>query len=307
MARTSRPIRVPMRKSARSTSESFRRLFSVSAGVFVFVGLVLAVLIWVPSMESSLADRAGAVPLKVNFQWPAAGGERSGGATWVPTPVRDELLSRATIEMERHSDPFSPSGLKAISDSLMQTGWFDSPPNLRRVADAIHVDAQWRTPAAVVRREGVDYLISRNGHLLPVAYQRGQAPVPAIVGVAHEPPSSGGQVTPGAIWPGDDIPAALETLAVVSARPWWEQVAAVDISGYAAHKRIALISKWNGRAILGGGPRDIIPGEVSFEMKLRRLDELVRQFGQIDAKHRLVEVGGPVMLVDDVTHASRNP
>ena len=305
MARNSRPIRVRVHKSKSVTTERFRRAFSVAAGVFIFVGLVLSVLIWVPSMEADLARRAAAGPVKVQVDWPlAAGGD---GATWVPGPVQDELLARATTEIERFADPFSAAALEAASASLMRTGWFESAPSVVRTGDAYRIAANWRTPAAVVRQDGVDYLISREGHLLPLAYQRGQAPVIAITGAAHQPPKVGGQLAPGNVWNGDDIRAALETIAVISARNWREQVSAVDITEYAGARRIALISKWGGRAVIGGAPRDTIPGEVAFDVKLRRLDELVRQFGQVDAKHRLVEVAGPVILVDDVRTAQRDP
>lgn len=305
MPRNSRPIRVRVHKSKSVTTDQFRRAFSVAAGVFIFVGLSLSVLIWVPSMEADLAKRATAGAVKVEVDWPlAASGE---GATWVPGPVQDELLSRATIEIERYADPFSPAALEAASASLMRTGWFASTPSVVRAGDSYRIAAQWRTPAAVVRQEGVDYLISREGHLLPLAYQRGQAPVIAITGAAHQPPKVGGQLAPGTVWAGEDIRAALETIAVVSARPWRDHVAAVDITEYAGARRIALVSKWGGKAVIGGAPRDIIPGEVTFEVKLRRLDELVRQFGQVDAKHRLVEVAGPVILVDDVRTAQRDP
>jgi hypothetical protein len=169
------------------------------------------------------------------------------------------------------------------------------------------VKAEWRTPAAVVRRNGVDYLIALGGQLLPVSYQRGQAPVTAIVGASQEPPMVGGQLAPGMIWEGEDIKAALDTIAIIASRSWRDQVTAIDVSDYLTKKKLALVTKWNGRAVLGGAPRDMIPGEVAAEMKLKRLDELVRQFGQIDAKHRLVEVAGPVILVDDVSASAQLP
>lgn len=305
MARNSRPIRVRVHKSKSVTTESFRRLFSVASGVFVSAGLVLSLLIWLPSMEAEVGRRATLGPTKVRFDWPAAAGGE--GATWVPGPVRDELLSRAITEVERCDNPFSHASLEAASASLMRTGWFESPPSVVRDGDVYRIEATWRTPAAVVRQDGVDYLISREGHLLPLAYQRGQAPVIAITGAAHQPPRVGGQLAPGQVWPGEDIRAALETLAFISGRPWKEQVAAIDVAEYPSARRIALISKWEGRTVIGGAPRDIIPGEVTFDVKLRRLDELVRQFGQVDARHRLVEVAGPVILVDDVRTAHRDP
>ena len=117
----------------------------------------------------------------------------------------------------------------------------------------------------------------------------------------------GGQLAPGMIWEGEDIKAALDTIAIIASRSWRDQVTAIDVSDYLTKKKLALVTKWNGRAVLGGAPRDMIPGEVAAEMKLKRLDELVRQFGQIDAKHRLVEVAGPVILVDDVSASAQLP
>lgn len=297
------PRTLSTRKS--KNTKSYGPALSVGASFFVFIGLLLTLLIWVPSMQSSLASRAAAGPSKVNIQWPQADpADKSQDAkSWVPMPVRDELLALATRELEKHSDPYSPAGLHAVSDTLMGTGWFEEVTAVRRTAEGISIAAHWRTPAAVVRRNGVDYLISQGGYLLPVSYQRGQAPVIAIVGASQEPPMIGGQLAPGIVWAGDDIRAAISTLAAIAGRPWRNQVTAIDVSDYATKKKLALVTKWNGRAVIGGAPGDIVPGEVTLELKLRRLDELVRQFGQIDAKHRLVEVAGPVMLVDDVNTA----
>lgn len=297
----------PARASRKTSSGSARSAFAIGAAVFVFLGLILTVLIWVPAMESGLAARASGAPAKVVIEWPLAAADpadKSGSPrSWVPMPVRDELLALADRELAKRTDPFNPSGLKAVSEALLNTGWFEQVAAVRRTKGTIRIEANWRTPAAVVRRNGVDYLVSHSGHLLPLAYQRGLAPVIVVVGAAEEPPMSGGQITPGVVWPGDDIRAALDTVALISSRPWRDQVTAIDVGQYAAKKRIALVSKWNGRAMLGGAPNDTIPGEVAIDVKLRRLDELNRQFGQIDAKHRLVEVAGPVVLVDDVTTA----
>jgi hypothetical protein len=303
-----RPIRVSTRK-APSAPPQFRAALSAGAMVFVFAGLALGAMIWVPSMESRLASRAAGSQPKINIQWPVADPADKGDPTksWVPMPVRDELMALACREVDRHSDPFSPAGLRAISDSLSRTGWFEQVSSVTRTGDAINFTASWRTPAAVVRRNGVDYLISSGGYLLPVSYQRGQAPVIAIVGASQEPPMVGGQLAPGLVWDGDDIRAALDTIALISTRSWRPQVTAIDISDYAAKKKLSLVTKWNGRAVLGGGPRDTTPGEVAIDVKIKRLDELVRQFGQIDAKHRLVEVAGPVMLVDDVGATAQLP
>jgi hypothetical protein len=140
--------------------------------------------------------------------------------------------------------------------------------------------------------------------LLPIAYQPERSPLPAIVGARFEPPMVNGQLAYGEAWQGADVRAGLEVLAMVNTRPWRGQVAALDVSDYRSGRRVVLVTPWNGRAVWGGAPSDSVPGEVSAEMKLGRLDAIYQRFQQIDARRRLVEVAGPLTLVDDTASAS---
>ncbi len=98
--------------------------------------------------------------------------------------------------------------------------------------------------------------------------------------------------------------AGLELLATIGGRPWRDQIVAVDVSEYLASRRLVLLTRWNGRAVWGGAPGESVPGEVSDQVKLRRLDVLAKEFGQVDAKRRIVEVAGPILLVDDTATAN---
>jgi hypothetical protein len=280
----------------------FKRAFTIAASVIVFGAAGVVAMVEAPRMQQRLAARGAATPPTVVIDWP-----RSAGAatSWLPAEEQDRLLAAAYWELERQADPFSSAGLRAVGEALSRTGWFEQIRRVQREpGNTIRLDAVWRTPTAVVRSGGVDYLIARSGELLPIAYQPERSPLPALVGVRAEPPMVGGQLAYGQPWAGADVRAGLEVLSMVNTRPWREQVAALDMTEYLSGRRIVLVTQWNGRAVWGGAPSDAVPGEVSAEMKLRRLDVLHRQFQRIDARRRIVEVAGPMTLVDDTASAS---
>jgi hypothetical protein len=294
----------PERKAEQERrAESARRGLTLMATMLVFCGLLAAFVAGVPRLERSLGAQAQAQPLKVAFQWPAGGA--APGETWLPIEVRDELLALAHAELERSPDPFSAQGLRGVGHALRRTGWFESIRAVTREAGGVvRVDAAWRDPAAVVRCEGIDYVVAKGGEVLPVAYQRGGSGRMAILGASLTPPKSGGRIVTGGVWPGTDVRAGLELLRTISNKPWRDQVVAVDVTEYLSKRTLALVTRWNGRIAWGGAPGESRPGEASTEAKLVRLDILVKEFGQIDAKRRLVEVAGPILLVDDTATAN---
>jgi hypothetical protein len=113
-----------------------------------------------------------------------------------------------------------------------------------------------------------------------------------------------GQVVRGTIWPGADIRSGLDLIAAIAARPWASQVEAVDVADYLSKKQLVLVTRTHGRVVWGAAIDEAIPGQVSAEVKLKRLDYIQAQFGAIDARHRIVEIGGPRVLVDDTATAS---
>jgi hypothetical protein len=255
-----------------------------------------------PRLEQGAGVRAHAYPARVVIDWP---GTSKAGETWLPASVRDELLACAYQQLDRSPEPFSSQNLRAVGEALAQTGWFHHISAVRREPQGvIHVEADWRSPAAVVHRDTIDYLVARSGEILPIAFPTGSSPYRAVIGARLDPPKSGGRVLPGSPWPGADVRAGLDLLKLIETRPWRDQVIAVDVGDYLAQRRLVLISKWNGRTIWGCAPADSHPGEVATEVKLRRLDTLVREFGQVDAKRRIVEIAGPILLVDDTATAN---
>lgn len=274
---------------------SIARALTIGASVSVFAALAAGLLIGIPRLQADLAGRAAVTPTKIVFDWPGA-----GKSTWLPPEARDELLAAAYAEIERSPDPFSPAGLRLIGETAAASGWFEHIRAVRREDNGIiRIDGVWRTPVGVVRLNNTDHLVAKGGEVLPLAFAPGKSGFKAIVGAQFNPPMQGGRIVPGAVWPGADIKAGLELLSLIAARPWEHQVASIDISEYLSSRQLSLKTTRGGRIMWGGGPSDSIPGQVSTQAKLLRLDGLYQQHHMIDAGHRTVWVSGPVTTVDN--------
>ena len=302
------------RKRARSERQAARaakravalarvgRIFTISMSIAVVGGIAAGVLIGAPRLEAQVAQRTLMQPPQIDFNWPQSAG--TGDASWLPRDIQDVMLASALQELQRQPDPFSAGGLKAIADSALRSGWIENIRAVRRERDgSIRIDADWRVPTAVVRRDTSDYLVGRRGEILPIIFPRDGSPLKAIVGASKEPLMQGGRPAVGQIWPGADVQAGLELLTLISARPWSEQVAAIDVSEYTSRKELALITKWNNKVIWGGAPGDTIPGQLSTAAKLGRIDALQKRYTRIDVNKRLVDVTSVYTLVEDTATA----
>jgi hypothetical protein len=293
-----RAAREASRAAARS---AFAKGLSAAASTLIFGGLAVGVIAGAPRLQQRLAERDAAATVQVAFDWPPS----TSNATWLPREVQEQLLTEASNTLEQHPDPFSAEALRRIAETAAGTGWFEEILAVRREAGGvIRLSGRWRIPAAVVRRDGRDYLVSHKGEVLPLSFAADESTLQAITGTQLDPVRAGGRVVPGTIWPGADVRAGLDLLSVIASRPWSNQVAGVDVRDFLGKKQLALVTRAGGRVIWGGAVNEAIPGQVSVEVKLRRLDALVQQFRSIDAGHRIVEIGGPKVLVDETATAS---
>lgn len=298
------------KKSAKAESESRAQIIaalsrgaSAAAATLVFGGLAVGVLVGAPRLQAKLAEQSITAPAQITFDWPIAAPDAQ--ATWVPPDVQRDLITSAQRALDHNPDPFSPDGLRRIAEAAAGSGWFDQIDAVRREAkNVIRIRATWRTPAAVVRSGGRDVLVSRKGEVLPLTFEEGGSTLKAILGAQLNPIKVNGALVSGAVWPGDDVRAGLDLLATIATRSWSSQVQAVDVAEFAAKKQLVLVTKSSGRVVWGGAVEDAIPGQVSTIAKLKRLDYIQAQFGAIDARHRIVEVAGPKVLVDDTATAS---
>jgi hypothetical protein len=280
------------------------RIATIGMSLAVGAGLVLGVFVGAPRLEAKLASRAAAAPVEIVFEWPAG----AGGESWLPRDLRDVMLASAYQELERHPDPFSAAALRGVSDAALKSGWIEQVRSVERLrTGSVHINAQWRVPTAVVRRDGSDYLVGKRGEVLPMVFKPDGSPLKAIVGATREPRLEGGRPAIGQIWPGSDVQAGLELLVLISSRPWADQVAAIDVGEYLSRKELVLVTRWNGKVVWGGAPSDTIPGQLSTASKLGRIDALYQRHSRIDVSKRLVDVTSVYTLVEDTATANAQP
>ncbi|MEM7755415.1 MAG: hypothetical protein AAF297_07235 [Planctomycetota bacterium] len=236
------------------------------------------------------ADRA-ADELVIQIQWPAL----QGGApdqTWLPKADQEDILRRARAAV-RAPDPLSARPLAQITTALAETGWFESTPVARRSADgSIVIAADWRVPAAVVRHDGWDHLVSWSGMPMPRRYGPGTSNQRVILNAAFGPgPSEDPADRFRHAWPGEDVAAGLQLLMLLAERNLVEQVEAIDVAAHAAGK-IEIATIFNTRIEWGAAPGKWRPGQANDDERLARLERLITEFGRIDGTANRVRIYG---------------
>ena len=291
---TSRPKRDPGRGPAVLTTA--RIVASLLMLALIAAGAVLGL----PRLRADASYRIRHDDgIAILFSFPT---DEPGGQTWFKDEFATQLHRIAAEQISEHPDVLSREQLDAVRDALAHTGWFEGGAVVTRARGAIHISGQWRVPAAVVSHDGREYLIAWGGHLLPKSYAEGEAyardGVRVISGVAFGPPADEQhRLRYGRRWPGKDLRAALELLALLQDRAYFDQVAGIALSQRAAPAEgltLTITTPEGTRVVWGGPPNEsgVHRGEVSRDRKLSNLDALVRRFGRIDAGRELVEVFG---------------
>jgi hypothetical protein len=251
------------------------------------VGVVItAWALGVPRLQASASRQRFAYQVHVRFIDPPR---------WFNGDLAAHLIQ--TAEMNLGGDPMLRDDLVACRETLLQTGWFESIRQVRRVApNQVEIDAQFVRPYTVVRDNDGDHLVDGVGRLLPLKYEHGaKRTFIAITGVHFSRP----QVDE--VWEGVDVIAALRVLELIDQQPWRSQVKEIDVTGYLGGAPIRLKTDRNSTLVWGGAPGEEPGLEVLAEDKLKRLNRMFAQYGHID----MGEHGREVDLTDQRYVASR--
>lgn len=282
---------------------------------FVIVALCAVVLVaaafGLRPLKAKSAVHIPPIPTKISIAWPRAmtpTGELSA-QSWLPEANKEELLSLAIGELGEEPDPFSVEPLERIATTMAATGWFSGRPTvLRASGSSIIVRGEWRIPAAVVRSNDKDYLIAWDGRLMPPVYKPGESNLRVIFSPACPVPAkAGGARDFETAWPGEDIAASLELLALISDKKWVKQIVGVDASEYSEHSSLTLVTREGSKIVWGGRPTKPRLGDVTTRQKLAYIAELVRQFGRPDGGYALVKVYGIQVTFDISASATAVP
>lgn len=279
----------------------WRRFFGYLTTILalaMLAGVLAGLVLWRRPLEARAAGDSD-LNVRFAFDWPAPG--RGAGAertTWMPVQFQEELLAGASRAWQQPGP--GRSRLDSLASALAASGWFRTPPTVRRESGGLVViEGDWRVPAAVVRHGGMDHLVSWEGLPMPPVYRPGAANLRAILEPSMPPPSlASGQRDYATPWPGEDIAASLELLGAVVRAPWGGQVAAVDASGYSDRRSLALMTTMATRVEWGGRPSRPRQGDVSTDEKLNRLTRLYRDCGRIDGRYDSIDVSQPHLVID---------
>lgn len=218
----------------------------------------------------------------------------------MPRQFQDELTSLARSSLSGSLDPFSRTPLRNLGRNLAASGWFDGEPTVKRAGDStLLVSGAWRIPAAVIRFQEREYLVSWAGKLMPPVYSDGAAGLRRIIGVQAGPPvDATGARDYLAVWQGEDAAAAIELLALLTRQKWATQVLGIDAGEYRDKSSLSILTTDGTTIVWGGRPSKPRWGEPSSADKLRNISTLWMNTRRIDGGYPLIEVTSPYLIFD---------
>lgn len=286
----------------RASMGSWATIAGRTLAVLTFVGLGVA---WVAGRDE-LQRRAAAltVPVQeIRFNWPVAvqmGESRSTPdprETWLPAPVRNELVQIASQHVG--TGPFEREPLENIRRDLMATGWFASLRSVSRdSAGNINIMGEWRIPTAVVRRDNRDYLVARGGEVLRLPARTPVAPgtLPVITSPHLPPPQDDGVLSYGKQWAGGDVQAALDLLRTVGGMPEARRLRGVDLAAFMDKGHLVLVTDAGSRIVWGSAIGESALGEAPVDKRRNRLKTILAQ--RFDVEQPNIAIYTPVVMVD---------
>ena len=172
---------------------------------------------------------------------------------------------------------------------LTDTGWLASLNFVRRFPDArFEVSGVYRIPQAMVQHGDDFLLIDGQGIRLPGLYR--YAPTWKLIqGVSLPPP------TPGQLWNGQDVQAALDLVRLIEPELYSGQITGVlveNVGGRVAPSRchVELATDRSGGRIRWGSGLGMELEENSAGQKLAILRANYGQTGRADANHTVIDV-----------------
>lgn len=232
--------------------------------------LIIAWILGVPKLQAFASQRNFVDPHRITISF-------INPPMWVKGDLSDSLMRTASMQL--NGDPLQRRDLADMRTALLETGWFDSIEQIRRVSeDQVEISAHFVTPYAIIRDDKGDHLVDVSGKLLPKNYQRGaRTNFIAIAGAHfHRPQRSGMQ------WEGADVTAGLKLVGLIEQQPWRSQVAEIDVSGYLKDGPIKLRTDNQSTIVWGGPPGEEPALEVLAGGKLQRLNFLYEKYQRID-------------------------
>lgn len=213
---------------------------------------------------------------------------------WMNHTLQQELCRRVAGRVG--GDPLNHDGVEQAARDLSSSPWVQRVNRVQRCSQGrVRVHVQFHQPVAVALGRDGYHLVSDRGVRLPGLYLRHQLErlgLPLIVGMTRAPRNE------GQVWPGADLQAGISLVQLLADQPYLQEIQSIDVSGRDERGRIRLVLRTRSGMVRWGLP----PGtEEAIEpdpyTKRRRLEQVYRQRGSIDAGGKVVDVYGPAVFV----------
>ncbi len=264
---------------------------------------VLGVIIFVGGIVTSFHFMRQYVDKKVTFSTETPTIVLKNRPVWMT-----DLLAEQIIRSVRPAGTYSAFDDQMLADRvqiLKSNPWIKQINQVRRVygqrpGDTIEIDCDYRAPIAMIHWGEYFWLIGGDGVRLPEQFTVGQIKnivygqdkklnIRIIDGVSKPPVEAGHK------WPGEDLAAGLDMVKLLYGQPYADEIVKVDVSNFAGRNdmkdpQILLVTKYN-TTIRWGEPINLkFFVEVPPAVKLQRLAEIYKQYGQVDAKQPWVDI-----------------
>ncbi len=212
-------------------------------------------------------------------------------------------------------DPFDQASLERAADMLTRSGWFKSAPTVRRLPEQrLEVSGPWRTPKALVQREGLLYLVDGEGRLMFMPERWSPSPVLLrVYGPELGPPRDrDGRVAWGQPWPGGSVQHAVRLAEYLAhadqeSEPTGrgprvlDRIVGVDVSAWSdTPEGLLRLRTDRGGLVVWGAPIGEEPGhEVPVRLKLDQLREALAMSSRWDDAGRKISVNRRSLYLDD--------
>lgn len=234
-----------------------------------------------------------------------------------------DLLAEQIIRSVRPAGTYSAFDEQMLADRvkiLRGNPWIKEVKQVRRLygaapGDTLEIDCDYRAPIALVHWGEYFWLIDGEGVRLPeqftaqqvkgiVVGQDKKVNIRVIEGVSKPPVEAGHK------WPGEDLAAGIQMVKMLYGQPYAEEIVKVNVSNFEGRNemkepQLALITKYN-TTIRWGEPLNLkFFVEAPPAIKVERLQEIFKQYGQVDAKQPWIDIRGEVVTkpVPGTAHA----
>ncbi len=236
---------------------------------------------------------------------------------WMSASLSEQILSTV-----RPITPFSTDDHQMLVDRaniLAANPWVKEVHAVRRAytnspGDTLEIDCDFRAPVALAHWQDAYWYVDAEGVRLPERLsaeqaarliQPGQGSMFRIIdGIGKAP------LAPGKAWPGGDVQAGIELIALLTDKPFADQIVKIDVSNFGGRinpneSQLNLVTRYNTEIRWGQPPSSkAFFVEQKVDRKLDYLTQAKKQTGRIDMNRPWIDLRFDSPTVPDAGRAS---